>query len=482
MSQLPYYQGYPIVVAISCKQLNIQLANLAKSGQLPKTWKENAAKDHNWEIDAEFGDPYIDFPAKLDNAVRLNFPITRGTFTSYNTGGPDHSIESQSVDLAENVLGIITPIGTKHESFSDSTLSIKNIYLDLNSAQTKTIVRTKDDVETLVVDATKKASLAQRFQTEIREKTQGSLIFNSSITRDPSSNYVAGCLEPVSSDFSVFRVFDKSYPAFDPRRSERTTMNWLLSTKSAQPPSGDRQLLGRFDRTPLPDDEDGVTIVSFAALVECNILPIIVQSVNHIEIGPDSASVDNFASDNSPKFWMCNRFRPFQKIEIYPGSKPILFGDAIVDVLDLRGYYPHEGCIRADFLAVREFHKDTKLIFKLGSRSVKVTLEWSLFFTVSMQNGKIIMKIDDTKIVGHSKHSESGIDVLDSTSFFTNFIDRAKRSLKKFLNKYNSQMNDGIKLGIPDSISRIRILGDKQYDLHSARILNGNLVLGLSVR
>ncbi|GET41443.1 hypothetical protein [Microseira wollei] len=451
MSQLPYYQGYPIVVAISCQQLNLQLANLAKSGQLPKTWQDPAAQGHSWTVDAEFGDPYIDFPVDLDNVARLNFPITRGTFTSYNTGGLGHSVASESVNLAENVLGIISPMGTKHESFSDSTLSIKNIYLDLNSAQTKTIVRTKDDVETLVVDASTTASLAERFQTEIRAKTNGSLIFNSSITRDTSGNYVTGCLEPVSSDFSVFRVFDRSHPAFDPRRSDRTTMNWLLSTESAQPPSGDHQLLGRFDSSPLPNDENGVMIVSFAALVECVILPAIQKAA------PDLHEAD-MASDRSSRVWLRSVFGPFQNVEIYPDG----------------------GQIRADFTVVKSVNVEVTL----GDRTLtnlrnSASSTWSTLFTVSRQNDKVVMDVKHSKVVASSTYS-------DLLSFFStlDFNKYDPNSLRDSLDRDADPagINRRLEQLMTDYMSRVRILGDKQYDLHSARILNGNLVLGLSVQ
>jgi len=448
---LPYYQGYPIVVAISCQQLNQQLADLAKTGQLPSSWYEPASQGHSWTVNARFGHPYIDFPDELDNAVRLNFPITRGTFTSYNTGGPNRSVASQNVDLAGNILGIITPIGTRHlrhGKFSDATLSIKNLYLDLNSAHTNTRVRTKDDVETLVVDASTTASLAERFQAEIRDKTDGSLIFNSSITRD--TGYAAiGCLEPVSSDFSVFREFDQSYSAFDPRRSARTTINWLLSTESARPPSGNHQLLGRFDHNPLPDDEEGVMIVSFAAFVECVILPGIQRAARPLREA-------DMASDHRQRVYLRNVFGPFQKVEIHPDGQRI----------------------RADFTLGKSVRVDVGLgDLSLGSYTNSASMTWSTLFTVGVKNNKVFLQVQNTEVV--KKSSYPGIlDFFRVLDFNKYNPDSVRESLDRDADPagINSRLQE-----LVGYVSRVRILGNKKYNLRSARILNGNLVLGLSV-
>lgn len=429
---LLYYRGYPMVVAVSGKMLNEQLARLSAHGLLPTSWVEHPPPESQiaWQVDATLGAPYIDFPEEAERGARLNFPIVSGTVSDWYIG-PGHQPTEESHDLAGNVLGIFTPMTLiTPDEFSADVLSIKHLYLELDSPHTRTVVRTREDVPTVVVDGATTESFATRFQAYVQEMHPGRLVIGSHMDRAIKGEGISrlGYLEPNRVEYSITPEVDPRYPHGDPRRSERSTINWLLSTADAPPPHDDN-LAGQFTHSGLPDDESAVYIISFYTVVRALLLEAVAEALS---IGLND-----------------------------------------LGALGMQVQFPVTGELGT---GQYQFSTDRQKSFQLNSPMGTIT---SCKITPG-DGGSIDATVESSISWEHDYfvYSESGTEQKVSTArFYPEVHDGRLR-----INVEGSLSWIGGHSEVDVNVSRLRMLGDSQYELHSARFVDGDLVLGLDLR
>ncbi len=443
---LPMVRGYPMTFGISQEFINRQFALLAQTGIFPSHWH---AVDGSWTLDAEINAPYIDFGDTFKNSIRLNIPVKRGTFTGQVANPRTHQPESEVHDLTGMVFRFVTPMSElDDETFYESDLNAKTLYIDLESPSINTIVETSKAVTTHNFDRMAvplKQQITTYVQTLARNNKQ---LFTLTTTALPEKSVQkqAGGLQPTSARYSVYEDIDKNYSDGDPKRSARSSINWLLILPWTVAPTSTEA--GSFDQNPLGSQDDAVMVISGYAIIRCIVLPMMARA-----FGVD---VSRFTGSNSydsscPPFRLNGSVGPIQSVTIYPSG----------DKIQIEYYY------------YRQVKVEEKVLGVLPE-SVTITTEaaWSTYISFYVHQNILHASAKNTKPKVKSSSSSSFLGI-EMPSFINSLVDDLA-NIDHLTVATPSLQN------ISDQYARnIRALGGKTFELRNAQMKDGNLYMGL---
>lgn len=251
-------------------------------------------------------------------------------------------------------------------------------------------------------------------------------------------------MEPTAANFSVFEQFDQGYPETDPRHSERSTENWLLSMPAAATsPSPEAGIL---DGSLVPANKAAAMTVSGFALVACVVMPAVAQATGI----PTSA----FISTDQVTMRTNGRYGDLDSVVIYPA------GDHI----------------QVDYSLSRTKKKD----IVIESVSVTVTATWSTnitFCAAFYRDGPVVqLKAENTHPVTHT----SGHAHIFGISM-PSFVDDLLMDIAKGIAGAPTLHAPSLQALTTQYLQRFRVLGGQSFQLDSAQMVDGNLVLGLQV-
>lgn len=455
---LPFIGGSPIVVTITFEEVNRQLKSLLEEGQISSTW--DYEKPGTWKLSASVASVFVDYPHGLDNCLRLNFEIERGSFTAYTAGektitykGQKYTVEQAVIsDLSGLIFSVVTPL----KSVSGSgDITVQTLYMDLDSARKTTVVTSNSKVWTEAYD-THKELLSLAMTMYVDELDNGKEIFSVSKFTMPQGVSVGGSgrLQPAGVKHSVSELAHCQYKEYDPRRNALSTVNWLIST-AAMP------FLEASDLGFLLSPEESQIAISGYALCRAVVLPAISEMLfrelvrfHKLEAMADkllhlmddrfeeereaswgefmkhyaareAAGWGLFAGDNMRPYQLSSRAGHTKSVEVYPTADGI----------------------QADFVQTVVQERDAIPGLPFGGTKTDATIRWSAFFAFTDRGDHVIgVAVTRSKPQVATRTSHSGLGYV--TGLFSDTvgpaIDELIRGMKNIIDGLQAISSDGI--------------------------------------
>lgn len=521
--------GYPMAFSLRQGVINLQFQTLAEVGQLPSTWSAKSKTSH-WNLTANIGPAYIDSNPDYKSALRLSFPVITGTFTT-TVLNDDDGVDQVPYQLDGMIFSFVTPTKLLSESqFSTGDLNANHLFLDLDSPNLQTIVDTSKAVSTQNIDGIK-VQLEARIQDYVRQLAKdnsGSFILTNSITSGKGDSTIEkpsnlgpqqmpisptneptqapadtsgtsdslfggifktigkalakevdkSYLVPSSADYSIFEDIDSSYSENDPRYSNQSAVNWLLSIPGL-PSLDDTATSGQFDTNPIPSGKDAAATISGYAIATQILLPAIIEKVN-----PKSNTL-SYSVNGDPwvgsmslsdqQNMISNMLKNAMKSGIM--ALPEAAKNVETKVNSYQGWmYDFNITPASSYIEINwAFQKTVSKDYIIVSSSTTVNATFTTRVTFSVQDAQtLVLNTSNTQpnVQQTSKDSILGIPL-------PNFISNFMTGLLTSLSSRGTGSGLDIRNVANEMISRVKILGGTSFNLSSADVINGNLVMGL---